>query len=135
MSRKPENSLIAAVHRHLPDELHKEKMANPYRKGTADVWYSGCKADLWVEYKWLPRVPARADVALHRLPEPLQARWLRGRHREGRSVALVVGCPGGAAWLPGLSWDCEISAAAFRAMLTTKRDLAAIIQRHTLASG
>ena len=75
MGRGPENRFIASIHRLLPNELHAEKMHNPYRGGTFDVWYSGNKADIWVEYKyddnWL---------------SPLQAKWGRGRHAEGRKA-------------------------------------------------
>lgn len=58
MSKKPETTFIASVHKHLPKELHREKMNNPYSSGTPDVYYSGMKADLWIEYKFIPRIPA-----------------------------------------------------------------------------
>jgi hypothetical protein len=56
VSSKPETTFIQSIHRHLPKEVYREKMANPYRGGTPDVWYSGYKSDLWVEYKFIPKL-------------------------------------------------------------------------------
>jgi hypothetical protein len=95
MSRKPENVFISSVHNHLPPKLHREKMANPYRGGTPDVWYSGDKADLWVEYKFVI-LPKRADTVIDVELSPLQWEWITRRHLEGRHVAVIVGCKEGA---------------------------------------
>lgn len=93
MSSKPETTFIQSIHRHLPKEVYREKMANPYRGGTPDVWYSGYKNDLWVEYKFIPklavRVPNKIEVS------ELQRLWLEARQSEGRNVAVIVGHPGG----------------------------------------
>lgn len=89
----PENRFIASVHRLLKGKIHFEKMHNPYRGGTADVWYSGSSGDAWIEYKWLNSVPKRG-VVKPKL-EPLQRKWLQERYAEGRTVLIVVGCPAG----------------------------------------
>ena len=102
MSRKPETTLIAGVNKFLPAGVHCEKTNNPYRKGMADVWYSAFPCDLWVEYKWLPRIPKKpflADLSV------LQLNWLRDRYNEGRNVAVIVGCPNGVIILRNLSWE------------------------------
>lgn len=95
MARKPENQFIAGVHKYLPD-VYFEKMNNPYRGGTADVWYSGVHGDLWIEYKYLPKVPSRGLI----VPDlsELQKRWIANRRAEGRRVHVVVGCPAGGVW-------------------------------------
>lgn len=59
------------------------------------MWYSGRKADLWVEYKYLPNAPKRADVNAFELCSPLQQDWLVNRGDEGRNVALIVGSKDG----------------------------------------
>ena len=89
----PENRFIQRVHKKLSSEVYREKMHNPYRGGTPDVWYSGKGGDCWVEYKWLPRQPKRVPTPA--LSE-LQKKWLRGRFLEGRDVMVVVGFPDGA---------------------------------------
>jgi len=98
VSSGPETRFIASVHRHLPPvaKFHREKMANPYRGGTADSWYSGAVRDLWVEWKWV-ELPKRdttmIDITSGKKPSlsVLQQDWIAGRRAEGRNVWIVVG--------------------------------------------
>jgi hypothetical protein len=92
MAAKPETTYYSAVHRNLPkmSSLYREKMANPYRKGTADVWYSGPKADLWVEYKFNV-LPARMTTPVAIDLSSQQLLWIKDRLRDGRNVWVIVG--------------------------------------------
>lgn len=114
MSKKPETTFIASVHKHFPDKQvpHREKMNNPYRSGTADVWYSGRKGDLWVEYKFIPKLPVKSNSVLVDC-SPLQLKWLGDRHREGRSVFVIVGHPAGGVILSDLEWGEPMSVTEF----------------------
>ena len=138
MSSKPENTFRSSIHKHLPVELHHEKMNNPYSSGTADDWYSGMKADLWVEYKFLPRKPQRGNVWLcnPNVKQPplsvLQQRWLRGRYEEGRNVHVVVGCPEGGVIMSVLSWEEPWSAEKFAQNLLDRKALARWIVSETM---
>ena len=128
MSSKPETTFIASVHRHLTDVYH-EKMHNPYRGGTPDVWYSGDRGDLWVEYKYIPTIPKRAELkpALSKL----QAEWLAGRRTEGRNMAVVVGCPEGCVVYTRGNWMRPLSPDEFRASLITRKQMADWIREDT----
>jgi len=107
-------------------------MNNPYSSGTADDWYSGRLNDLWVEYKYIPRVPQRGSVQIAKLFSVLQHQWLSGRHREGRNVAAIIGCPAGGIVLRDLEWEQEnLSLAEFRARLRERTDLAGWIRQQT----
>lgn len=88
----PENAFIKSIHDQLPlgYQFHREKMWNAFRSGTADVWYSGMKADLWVEYKWL-ELPKRASTAIVLDLSAQQRSWLCSRFLEGRNVAVIAG--------------------------------------------
>lgn len=130
MSSKPENQFIQSVHKHLPAELHREKMNNPYRGGTADVWYSGSRADLWIEYKFLPKIPVRTQIKADLTP--LQIAWLSGRYKEGRDVWVVIGCKDGGVVLEHMDWTTELSPEEFRERLCTRPELAKRIMWHTL---
>ena len=104
MSSGPENRFIASIHRLLPTTLHWEKMHNQYRGGTADVWYSGWKRDLWVEYKFVDKIP-RVGCIIPDCTE-LQKEWLRDRHAEGRRVYVLVGHPkGGVLFVTPAEWE------------------------------
>lgn len=97
---------MAAVNRNLKD-IHIEKQNNTFRGGTFDVWYSpkgGC--DLWVEYKWIARIPKKAPVNIPL--SPLQVMWGKQRYAEGRNVAVCVGCADGGIVLPGIAWDTPV---------------------------
>lgn len=135
MAVKPETTFIASVHRFLPKrkDPYREKMNNPYHGGTADVWYSGQKADYWIEYKFLPRVPQRGGMSPERYGlTALQMDWLRGRHSENRKVGVIVGTPKGGVILPGLSWDCEMSVEAFTGRIVSRAAIAEWIKQQTM---
>lgn len=104
-------------------------MNNPYRGGTADYWYSGNKSDLWVEYKWLAKVPVKTtNLTTGKKPalSMLQQKWLEKRHDEGRNVAVVVGLPEGVIilrkkmWSNDLCFDNLISKEQLASWITTQ---------------
>lgn len=131
MSKGPENRFITSVHRLLPpvDEAYRMKNHNEYNGGIADVWYSGKVADLWVEYKFIA-VPKRATTMIDLcdtkkdLLTALQQEWLSGRHKEGRNVAVIVGCEAGGVILPDLVWKQPLSTGDFVSRITTRKSIA-----------
>jgi hypothetical protein len=128
MSRKPETVFIASVHKHLPKDLYRIKNNNPFAGGQADVWYSGMRADLWVEYKFAARVPKTglsADLS------ELQKIWLHDRHKEGRNVAVIIGTKEGGVLLRNLAWENTISPEYISNNLQSRQDLARWIQSET----
>lgn len=121
MATGPENKYIAGVHRKLPGG-HAEKMHNPYRRGTPDVFYSGMLSSLWVEYKFIAKIPKSANI----LPELSQSQleWCEARYREGRAVAVIVGSPEGGVVFRHLEWMSPMPADIFRRRLQPKEDIA-----------
>lgn len=124
---KPENVFIASVHRRLAS-VYFEKLCNPFRSGTPDVWYSGDRGDLWIEYKFLPKIPRSEGI----LPDlsAQQRRWLDSRAAEGRNVAVVIGCKEGAVIYCNRDWSTPISTSAFLARVVSRDALAAWIVNH-----
>ena len=122
MAIKPETQFIIGVHKYVPHFIYRMKNNNPYIGGIPDVWYSGNKADLWVEYKYIERIPQRALI-LPALTE-LQLKWLQDRHQEGRNVAVIVGCPEGGAWYDNLAWETSLTNNEFRTQLRSRKELA-----------
>lgn len=122
----PENTFIASVDRHLPVDIYRMKNHNQYNGGIPDVWYSGNRADLWVEYKFIvlpkrPNTPIKIDLS------ELQKNWLRCRDAEGRTTAVVVGCEKGGVIMPKLSWDRAWTAFDFSAAIVSRKEIAAVI--------
>lgn len=143
MTSKPETTFYTSVHRFLPplSQLHREKMANPYRGGTADHWYDGPKGDLWIEWKFI-RVPKRDTTSIC-LIEPygksalseLQQEWLRERYRNGRNAWVIVGCKeGGVIFRFPYQWQERWTTRAFKAFLMSRQDIAKAIVEVTGSS-
>lgn len=118
---KPENRFIESVHRHLP-RTYAEKMNNPWRAGTADVWYSGDRGDLWIEYKFIERIPRSAEI----LPDltPRQKRWLNNRFDEGRNVAVVLGTPTGGVIYRNKEWMRPLDHVTFAGLIVPRDEIA-----------
>lgn len=121
-SSGPENRFLNSIHRLLP-RVHKEKMHNMFRGGTADVWYSGAEGDLWVEYKYIHSVPGKVLPNL----SSLQQAWLNSRHAEGRRVLVIVGHPGGGVILSNREWMEHIPKEVFLERTKSKKEIAAAI--------
>lgn len=105
---KPESRFIQGVHDLLSPDVYREKMFNPMRGGTPDVYYVGYRDDLWVEYKWVKKFSKIIKAAL----SPLQLAWLMRAWDRGRSPLVIVGCPTGCTvlvdppqWMNGVARD------------------------------
>ena len=139
MSSTPENSFIASIHRQfdklgLPRVPYAEKMHNPYRGGTFDVWYSGCgksSCDLWVEYKFIPELPKRdTTLVLPDLSE-LQRHWGQERYEEGRNVWVILGCREGGVIYTDMAWEEALPASEIRGLLFSRNQIAERIAKFT----
>lgn len=126
-----EHSYIRSIH----DRLRKKapaiyiwKINDAYQGGVADAYYSGA-SDMWIEYKFLKSLPKRVGTKIDPGLSPLQRKWLRDRHAEGRKVSVIVGSPEGSLILPGIDWDKEISKADFISYAVDKAAVVAYIER------
>ena len=100
---KPENQFISNLHKHLDVRIHREKTANPYRRGMPDVYYEAPGKILWAEYKWFEKETVRpVDLTKHLTSK--QQEWLTRAHDNGLATAVVLGCPMRAAILFGDAW-------------------------------
>ena len=147
VSVKSETSFIGRLNNRLPIKkrpgsakaraanpgrhIHYEKMNNPYSSGTFDGWYSG-KRDLWVEFKYLPTVPVRATIYPRKLLSELQLNWGNERHDEGRSVAVIIGCPAGGVALVNRAWEKDLSAEEFKTLMLSMDNLASWLLNQVL---
>ena len=137
MSAKPETTFTARIHKHLNPSIYRMKNNNPYLSGVADMWYSGDKGDLWVEYKFLV-LPKRDTTVVNLVQgkDPmisrLQQHWLEGRYAEGRAVGVMLGCKEGGAWFPNLDWQHGFTTRELKSWITPHQKLAAIIEQRVM---
>lgn len=120
-SQKPETKFIQSIHRLIP-EVYFEKNNNPWRSGTPDVWYSGDKGDLWIEYKYLGQFPA--NKAIYPELTAQQTRWLNNRYKEGRNVAVVLGTKTGGVVYINKDWNNPYSATELNDRILSRLDIA-----------
>jgi hypothetical protein len=126
MSRKPETTFIASIHKKLPEPApYHEKQNNPFSSGTPDVYYSGTLGDLWVEYKFIERLPSRPTTLVVPDLSAGQKRWLGNRLDEGRNVAVILGVgPKDGILYQNREWLVPLPAELLRAKLILRQDLA-----------
>lgn len=128
MSTKPETTFYLSVHKHLPPQVYKVKMSNPYTGGIPDCWYSGTANDLWVEYKFV-KLPVRGDTNIDFGFSKLQLDWMNARFKEGRNVCAIIGCKEGGVVLRSGAWNREdVTKNEFMVALTSRKELALRIE-------
>ena len=129
MAAKPETNFTRRITKLLPDSIYHMKNNNMYVGGVPDKWFSGDKADLWCEMKYVDPLPVTVPVRPMKLLSALQADWLNNRFEEGRNVAVIVGCKAGGVVLQNKEWEEDIPIERFKSMLKSPRDLADWIRR------
>lgn len=138
MAQKPEARFVTSVNRYLPKRVYTEGMANPYRGGTPDSYYESVSNQIWIEYKWVSRIPKELNLT-HSKSKPclsqLQQRWLRRAHENGVPIAVIVGHRNGGIILPGLTWDTTLTKEDFEKLSKTRKEIAEWITHHTVHRG
>ena len=127
-----ESQYTARVGRLLPDDVYLVKINVRFGAGVPESWYSGPVRDLWVEWKWLTRLPPLIDP--RKLLTGLQQDWLIKRHHEGRHTAVIIGCEKGGIILPNLTWQTPIPRADFLVNALHQRAIAEYIRNFTCES-
>lgn len=84
-----EHSYTRAILKALPDTVHAQSMtsASLNNNGTPDRYIDGPAADLWVEFKFLPRAPK--VLRPYELLSAHQMRWLQRRGTRGNAVVII----------------------------------------------
>lgn len=105
---KPEATFVRSINKLLPEEVDFQSMAGTYTNGVADSYYDGPQSDLWVEYKFIRRIPRTLDL-VKSTTKPhltrLQSNFLIRRFGNGRKVAVIVGYDdGGVIFDKPVSW-------------------------------
>jgi hypothetical protein len=75
-----EHNFIKAVHRYLPSELFRWKIHDTYAGGVPDAFYLGPASALFIEYKYVKKLPARPTTILRTSLSKQQELWLNRLH-------------------------------------------------------
>jgi hypothetical protein len=107
MPQKPEGKFITKVHGKLSKDVYHQGMGLTSTNGTPDVWYEGHHDTLWIEYKWWDLIPKEFNLCTRKSSpklSKLQQNWLARGYERASNVAVIVGSPHGAIFLPAMEW-------------------------------
>mgnify|MGYP000035334240 FL=1 len=104
-----ESAFTNTIHKKLPTSVYRWKIQATMTGGIPDAYYSGDKADIWIEYKLLNKLPKRQSTLLIPKLSGLQSKWLKDRYTEGRNVAVILGHLGGSYIFTNLEWEAGIT--------------------------
>lgn len=84
-----EHSYTRAIIAKLPANIHAQSMtsASLNNNGTPDRYLDGPVADLWVEFKFLPRTPK--VLRPYELLSAQQLAWLKRRGSRGNAIVVI----------------------------------------------
>jgi hypothetical protein len=136
MTRKKETTFYTGVNNELHEldpEVYFEKMYNPLRGGTPDMYYEH-RRNLWVEYKYVV-TPAQARTLVRFDVSSLQNDWLTRNYDNGHEPWVIVGThagrvPMGVIVKEPREWRMGMTCDYFRGRLMTRKQIAqAILDR------
>jgi len=85
------------------------KLMLNFNNGVPDVWLSGTAGDIWIEFKYINKVPKRQSTKIKPNLSDLQSHWLNGRYYEGRKVCVILGSEIGSYVFTDLEWNSSIT--------------------------
>ena len=86
-----EKEFINKVHKHLPKEIYRWKINDPYHGGVPDTYYAGSTGFCFIEYKYQDTLP-RKDTSKIQIHLSTQQRlWLKQQHEFNIPVYVVLG--------------------------------------------
>lgn len=135
MSKKPESRFIDRVHRQLSEKVYKQAFTSKFSNGTPDRYYEGPKGVLWIEYKYidkLPNVVNLTDISKKPCLSKLQQNWLIRAHKNNIQVGVALGYKDFVFWYPGIFWQAYIVKEIFLKKLISIKDFAKIIENKVL---
>ena len=86
-----EHSFIRSIHNYLDPKVYKWKIHDTFTGGVPDAMYCGPSGLLFVEYKYIKKLPERKTTAIRTSLSTQQLAWLN-RLNQPALAALVIGC-------------------------------------------
>tara|TARA_B110000967_G_C18691260_1_gene463124 strand:- start:433 stop:840 length:408 start_codon:yes stop_codon:yes gene_type:complete len=119
-----EHGFVKSVHRSLPSELYKWKIHDTYTGGVPDAFYAGPSGVLFVEYKYIPKLPVRDTTKLRTTLSPIQIEWLNKMHQFGSAkVAVVIGAEETAVILTAGEWSNPLTKQEYVKRCVPRKDV------------
>ena len=108
-----EHGFIKSVHSYLPPTVYKWKIRDTYTGGIPDVFYAGPQCMMFIEYKYVKKLPVRSKTNIKCSISALQQTWLQRMYNQEHKVAVVLGVDREAMILVNEKWCTPITVATF----------------------
>jgi hypothetical protein len=91
VAKKPEASFKDGIHKQLPPKevVYRQSMFTGFSNGTPDHYYEA-KHHLWIEYKWMEKVPLKGTTP-RELLSAQQLEWAKRALKNKQPWACVIG--------------------------------------------
>lgn len=103
-----EHGFIKSVHRYLPSDVFVWKIHDTFAGGVPDAFYAGPAGILFVEYKYVKKLPSKDTTAIRTSLSVQQALWLDRMVNSKQHAALVIGCEQLAVALVNGQWNVPL---------------------------
>ena len=80
------------MHKHLPKEVYRWKINDPYHGGVPDAFYSGIQGHCFVEYKYKDSLPKKSNSKIKLNLSEQQRNWLKTQKVNNIFVYVVFAC-------------------------------------------
>jgi hypothetical protein len=90
-----ESQYTSNIHKKLPKDVYKWKVNDNYAGGVPDAFYrklNGVGKPLWVEYKFLKKLPKRGNTMIIPDLSAQQLIWLKQARAAGEQAWVIIGC-------------------------------------------
>ena len=136
-----ESQYTAALHKKLPKNIYKWKINDNFAGGVPDAFYRALSTPiglpLWVEYKFLKKLPERETTVIKPNLSHQQLIWLKQAVNSGEQALVIVGVESEkrsrqtAGFIMMQSeWENGIQTQVARSRLRSMDELATIITEH-----
>lgn len=131
-----EPDFTRAVHKRLPDTLWAWKICDPYMGGIPDAYYRNRETGgaVWVEYKYIKRLPAKETTMIVPNLSQLQLKLLNETVESGQKAIVIIGYGSKGVILEDKSqWVTGISKSEFVNSLLDYKQLGVKIYGYTIS--
>lgn len=119
-----ESGFWQSLRKKIAGRIYTFKINDRRTAGIPDFWASGSEQDMWVETKYLQKLPKQVPIDCRSLLSERQKQWLVARHKEGRKVAVLLGSPQGSRLFLELTWQRPITTEDFLFGAMTTKEMA-----------
>jgi len=119
-----EHGFVKSVHRHLPSDVFVWKIHDTFAGGVPDAFYAGPASILFVEYKYVKKLPSKDTTAIRTSLSVQQALWLDRLATYNQRAAVIIGCEESAIVLEQKEWNNYLLKSDYQKRAVSRKEVA-----------